>query len=570
MQGHGSINTFGYIGEDPKTAPMLKMIMGEDGKPKVYDNIYITYLSETQSGQCSKKGKLTAGYGGAPAHEGIKIGPELMFGIQMEKALNEPILLVKTAWGGKSLNTDFRSPSAGLYKIPKETQALWDKNPNGVHGIPAEKDRPEWWEKKNKATGHYYRLMVKHVKETLADIKDIYPDYDEKDGYEIAGFVWFQGWNDMCDNHTYPNRDKPDQYAEYTNLMAHFIRDVRKDLNVPDMPFVIGTIGVGGDKAKGGIANLRKAMADTELIDEFKGNVGCVDTGKFWDYKMEELMPKKSLVDHRLNSAYVITPEGVREKPEKDMDFWKPVGTLSNDKQTWRYTTFEPAEEKDILPKKEKKRFRNIILPEDLKEWYKPEFDDSKWKSVITPIGIGEWKHKASPIVKYNPGWDDKEFILMRTTFEVKNPDCAEYRISVLARQGFQVYLNGEKIHTYIWWQDQPFYRPIVLGKDEIKYLRKGKNVLAVIANLEYARKTENPFGAFDMLFEGISQKDLVYVNSKEYKLKLMDKVVTREEGKIILGASNGGYHYLGSAKMLSQIGNAFAEKMLELKKKNK
>ena len=31
----------------------------------------------------------------------------------MEKRLNEPVLIIKTSWGGRSLHTDFRPPSAG-------------------------------------------------------------------------------------------------------------------------------------------------------------------------------------------------------------------------------------------------------------------------------------------------------------------------------------------------------------------------------------------------------------------------------------------------------------------------
>ena len=60
-------------------------------------------------------GKLTAGYGSRskPDKDGGKIGPEFTFGLTMDAALNEPVLIIKTAWGGKSLHTDFRSPSAG-------------------------------------------------------------------------------------------------------------------------------------------------------------------------------------------------------------------------------------------------------------------------------------------------------------------------------------------------------------------------------------------------------------------------------------------------------------------------
>ena len=58
-----------------------------------------------------KEGKLTVGYGAGGREP--KIGPELSFGITMQQHVGEPILLIKTSWGGKSLNTDFRSPSAG-------------------------------------------------------------------------------------------------------------------------------------------------------------------------------------------------------------------------------------------------------------------------------------------------------------------------------------------------------------------------------------------------------------------------------------------------------------------------
>ncbi len=61
----------------------------------------------------------------------------------MEKAYDGPILIIKTAWGGKSLNTDFRPPSAGPYELPKQTKELWAKYPQGAHGIPKAEDRPE-------------------------------------------------------------------------------------------------------------------------------------------------------------------------------------------------------------------------------------------------------------------------------------------------------------------------------------------------------------------------------------------------------------------------------------------
>ena len=63
---------------------------------------------------------------------------------------------------------------------------------------------------------------------------------------KIAGFVWFQGFNDLVSTWTYPDHEQPGGYDLYSVLLEHFIRDVRKDLNAPQMPFVIGVMGLNG------------------------------------------------------------------------------------------------------------------------------------------------------------------------------------------------------------------------------------------------------------------------------------------------------------------------------------
>ena len=177
----------------------------------------------------------------------------------MQKHLNEPILIIKTAWGGKSLSTDFRPPSAGAYQLPPATKKLWLKHPDGAHGIPSTSERAEWWNKKKSATGVYYRKMIEHIKYVLSDIKRVYPAYQAHQGYKLSGFVWFQGWNDMCDSTTYPGTKNSAKYALYSELMEHFIRDVRSELSVPKLPFIIGVMGVGGVQKKTNY--FREAMA---------------------------------------------------------------------------------------------------------------------------------------------------------------------------------------------------------------------------------------------------------------------------------------------------------------------
>lgn len=287
MQGHAHIRTFDHIGMDPRTAPLLEAMRGENGTPRVCDNVWISSLGSAAE---VKQGKLTAGYGAAG--RGLKIGPELTFGIYMQKRVDQPILIIKTAWGGKSLHTDFRPPSAGPYQF--NAQQLKRFKERGQDLIQIKEQRA-------KGTGHYYRLMIDHIRAVLKDIQRVYPGYDGEQGYELAGLVWFQGWNDMVDRGTYPNRDRPGGYAQYTEVLAHFIRDVRQDLAAPSMPFVIGVLGVGGpieqygpaeQRYKGIHGGFRQAMAAPASMPEFKGNVTAVLTENYWDPELKELAAK--------------------------------------------------------------------------------------------------------------------------------------------------------------------------------------------------------------------------------------------------------------------------------------
>lgn len=312
MEGPADISTFDYIGDDTATAPLLKMMRGADGKPTVADGAWISYHTGAGEKNFTLNGKLTAGYGsmwGAdPSKPGTKIGPEFTFGLAMDAAFDEPVLIIKAAWGGKSIHTDFRPPSAGPFVMPKETQELWDKHPQGAHGIPKAEDRAKWNADKVAATGVYYRLMTEHVKRILADPKQVIPDYDAKQGYEIAGFVWLQGFNDMVDGQVYPKHNQPDRFASYTENLAHFIRDVRKDFNAPKMPFVIGVMGVGGlkDQSQSMVA-FRQAMAAPADMPEFKGNVIAVQTAPFWSDELGEIDAKRaqiSQMNHFLESKH--------------------------------------------------------------------------------------------------------------------------------------------------------------------------------------------------------------------------------------------------------------------------
>ncbi len=325
MEGHAKVETFDYIGDDPATAPLLKQMRGDDVQPRVCDGVWISYFTGSGEENGEGHGKLTAGYGSRrnPQEDGGKIGPEFTFGLTMDAALDEPVLIIKTAWGGKSLHTDFRSPSAGPYVLSDWQKLNYPKQDG--HGIP--KDFEKWKADKIKETGVYYRLMVEHVRHVLKDIKRVCPAYADQ-GYELAGFVWLQGWNDMVDGHVYPNHGKPDRFDLYSELLSHFIRDVRRDLSAPKMPFVIGVMGVGGVKASPEVVAFRSAMTAPSSLPEFNGNVTAVPTAPFWSEELGVIDDKYGKVrqmnyfldskhkDHA-NADGKMTPEQKREYVKK-------------------------------------------------------------------------------------------------------------------------------------------------------------------------------------------------------------------------------------------------------------
>lgn len=221
------------------------------------DRVYITAIADNNRG----KGPLSVGFGGSKE----KLGPELGFGMTMAQKIDSPILIIKASWGGKSLEYDFRPPSAGAYQLLEKQQEADNKDEI----------------KKN--AGHFYRLMTEHVNESLANLKDLHPDYDPKAGYEIAGFVWFQGYNDQFS----------DQYRDnYASNMVHFVKDVRKEFNATDMPFVIGVLGTGRTEEK--VAENQVSLGQRAAAQDpsIKDNAVAVESYKFWDWKANEIYDK--------------------------------------------------------------------------------------------------------------------------------------------------------------------------------------------------------------------------------------------------------------------------------------
>ena len=235
----------------------------------VRDDVFIKYLD--------RKGPLTVGYG-SPG----RTGPELEFGTVMGNYLEEPVILIKAAWGGHSLVKLFRSPSAGfpaeaeLQKELKQAQERVAKN----NEKNQKNDPLPTMEDIKKPYGSSYRNMMAEVKDVMTNYATLFPQLKGRK-VELAGFVWFQGWNDQYGGEN-----------EYESNLKHFIQDVRKDLNAPKFPFVIAAMGQNGSKpAKGAMLIIQQAQLAMNDVPEFMGNVKAFRTDVLVDKAAEELYP---------------------------------------------------------------------------------------------------------------------------------------------------------------------------------------------------------------------------------------------------------------------------------------
>ena len=220
--GRGSLE---YLAKNRPDSPFAEWLR-DDGQWNVRNDVWIHYLD--------RKGRLRPGFG---ARED-RIGPELGFGTVIGDASAEPVLLIKLAWGGKSLAVDFRPPSAGG-------------------------DGP----------GPFYHELVRRTRSLLDDLASEFPELAGMPP-ALSGIGWHQGWNDRV------NQAFNDAYE--TNL-AHLIRDLRRDLDAPDLPFVIAETGMSGQAETHPRAlSLMKAQAAVPQYEEFRGNVAFVATRDFY------------------------------------------------------------------------------------------------------------------------------------------------------------------------------------------------------------------------------------------------------------------------------------------------
>ena len=259
LKGKGDLATLNQEGK-------YSWFADEEGKWTVRNDVtyWETRVSKEEGGS---GGPLTT------TSNGKFIGPEVPFGYVMGTYHDEPVLLIESSMGNRALSFDFRPPSSGKTEEEKD----------------------------NKYCGFEYNAMIEGVHKTLKNIDKVVPDYKGQ-GYEISGFVWFQG-----------HKDKGVPKKEYERHLVNLIKDVRKEFKTPKMPAVVATVGFSGMEMDPGhfmTWEAQMAVGDPKQHPEFAGNVASVDTRPFWRSRGES--PTNTGYHYNHNAeTYVLTGDAL-------------------------------------------------------------------------------------------------------------------------------------------------------------------------------------------------------------------------------------------------------------------
>jgi len=215
------------------------------------------------------------------------IGPEFGIAEPLGNAVAEPVLILKSCIGNRSLGWDLLPPGSERYEFVIKDKAGGEKK----MVYAGYKDKPDSWEMDpskglktepgpwvDKKTGkpiEWYAGKqwdddVSHARTVLSELDKHYPGATK---YEVAGFFYWQGEKDA---------GNPGHAALYEKNLVHFIKTVRKEFNAPNAKFVLATMGEsakGGGGLGGEILNAQLAVdGGSGKHPEFKGNVATIYT----------------------------------------------------------------------------------------------------------------------------------------------------------------------------------------------------------------------------------------------------------------------------------------------------
>ncbi|HSP42162.1 MAG TPA: hypothetical protein VLO11_04785, partial [Luteolibacter sp.] len=292
LSGQSNMVGIGYVnGSKPES---LDTITKVDGKfPNLIDGgkNYLPREDVWYEGVYNATAKkwLSAGCGA----DGTQLGPEIGFGQVMGWHLDEPVILIKASQGNRGLGWDILPPTSPridwtngrTYAGYGDATQSWVTGTTPVPGgwyAGKEFDQffmddSEWAQP---GDGSFVNVV-----DVLDNFEAKFPQWAAQ-GFEIAGYAWWQGhWDQLAGS---PYADK------YEENLVRLIQQVRGYYEarypgkvVPSAPFAVATIGFDGEpydpaSGPGKVHAAQLAVADAVKYPAFTGNVKSVDTLPYW------------------------------------------------------------------------------------------------------------------------------------------------------------------------------------------------------------------------------------------------------------------------------------------------
>jgi hypothetical protein len=189
------------------------------------------------------------------------IGPEFGIAHIVGDAIDEPVMILKSCIGNRSLGWDLLPPGSERFTVGGVTYAGYKDTPDQwVEGQP--KKAVNWY------AGKQYDDDVAHAKTVLSHLNKYCPGATQ---YEVAGFFFWQGEKD-CGNAVHASR--------YEQNLVRLIQQLRRDFDAPGAKFVLATLGEAtkGSGGNGGMVLEAQLAVDggSGKYPPFKGNVATV------------------------------------------------------------------------------------------------------------------------------------------------------------------------------------------------------------------------------------------------------------------------------------------------------
>jgi len=435
LMGQSNMLGFGRVHPEDKPGTLTYLTRKEDRYPHLIDDEgNWTVRNDVQYVQTTvgnRQHPLTV--------KGNHIGVELQFGHIMGHIHDEPVLILKACTGNRSLGWDLLPPGSEQFTYEGRTYAGYEDTPSSwIEGEP--KKAVNWY------AGKQYDTDTTNAKEVLKNLARYCPDYRGQ-GYEVAGFVWWQGHKDQ----------NPAHASRYEQNLVHLIKTLREEFDAPNARFVLATIGFGGWDLKGPgltVANAQLAVSgETGKYPEFKDNAKTVEARGFWRDK--NVSPSGAGYHYNHNAetymevgnalgwamADLLGKEMVGQK--------KPVEMLQDDFLKLRFGMFVHF---------------NMATYKGV-QWVSGYPDPSTFNPGVEAVNTDAWADAAVSAgmrygiltAKHVSGfclWDS-EF----TTYDVMHPDCP-YRKDLVAQFIESFKSRGLKVGLYYCWRHPRFGDP--------------------------------------------------------------------------------------------------------------